>query len=80
MYTSGRRAHMDILPQKLKETAKGLELRPERFEDELVSLGFSAARHLGSSGQAGSWHLCVHGFTGLTSCAGFDRPIDLYTK
>jgi hypothetical protein len=80
MCTSGHRAHINVLPQKLKETAKGLELRPEHFEDDLVGLGFSAAHHLGSSGQAGSWHLCAHGFTELTSCSGFDRPIDLYVK
>ncbi len=39
--------------QKLKENAKGLQLRPENFDSILQSLGFSAPQDFGFVGEGG---------------------------
>ncbi|KII91331.1 hypothetical protein PLICRDRAFT_173199 [Plicaturopsis crispa FD-325 SS-3] len=39
--------------ETLKENAKHLELRPKDFERVLVEIGFSSARHLGTTGEGG---------------------------
>jgi len=42
----------DLL-QKLKENARNLRIRPDDFENILVGIGFSPARHLGTTGEGG---------------------------
>lgn len=44
---------MLIAPQRLKENAKKLVLRPEAFEELLGTLGFGPALHLGIIGDGG---------------------------
>jgi len=39
--------------ERLRENARGLRLRPDGFEDELVKIGFRRPMKLGSVGQGG---------------------------
>ena len=46
--------HIDTeILQSLKENAKNLKLRPDKFESILCDIGFGPAQHLGTTGEGG---------------------------
>lgn len=50
-----------VIEQKLKETAKGLQLRPSDFSRILSDIGFSPPTHLGHTGKGGLYSECLRG-------------------
>jgi len=41
------------IDESLKENAKNLKLRPDKFESILRDIGFGPAQHLGTTGEGG---------------------------
>ncbi|KAJ7255300.1 Bicoid-interacting protein 3-domain-containing protein [Mycena rebaudengoi] len=67
------------MDKRLRDTAQGLELRPDDFPRMLADLGFGQPLHLGSVGEGGGSCL-FYQRTVLNAISGFHRPVDVYTK